>query len=64
MKKFIPHITFAFLISFTALNQLSVIAGGCATHFNKTVKIDCDKKDIECLSEKTEKFDLKKTVKS
>ena len=64
MKKFIPHITFALLTSFTALNQLSVLAGGCSTHFNKTAKIECDKKDMECLSEKVEKFDLKKTVKS
>ena len=64
MKKFAPYIAFACLTTFAATSGLSVIAGGCSTHGNKTSEIKCAKNDTECQAEKNELFDPKEIVKS
>ena len=64
MKRLIPYITFVCLTGFTAINGLSVMAGGCSGHSTKTSEIKCAKDDIECQTEKTEKYGLNKTVRS
>ena len=64
MKKLIPYIAFVLLTSFSAIQELPVLAGGCSSHTNKTAKIECAIEDMECQSKKAEKSDLKKTVKS
>ena len=64
MKRFIPYIAFACLTGFTATSGLPVIAGGCSIHMNKKAEIKCADDDTECKSEKAEKFELNKTVRS
>ena len=64
MKKFIPYIAFACLTGFTATTGLPVMAGGCSSHMNKKTEIKCAEDDIECQTEKAEKFELDKSVRS
>ncbi len=64
MKRLLPYIAFACLTGFTATSGIPVIAGGCSSHMNKTVKIKCAEDDTQCQTEKAEKFDLKKTLES
>ena len=64
MKKLIPYIVFACLTSFTATSGLPVVAGGCNSHMNKTAEIKCAEDDIECQTEKAEKYGLNKTLRS
>ena len=64
MKRLFPYIAFACLTSFTAINGLPVVAGGCSSHMNKKAEIKCAEDDTECQSEKAEKFELNKTVRS
>ena len=64
MKRLIPYIAFACLTSFTATSVLPVMAGGCSSHMNKKADIKCAEDDTECQTEKAEKFELNKTVKS
>ena len=64
MKRLIPYITFACLTGFTATSGLPVMAGACSSHMNKKVDIKCAEDDTECQIEKTEKFDLKDSLKS
>ena len=64
MKRLIPYIAFACLTSFSVTNGLAVIAGGCSSHMNKKAEIKCAEDDTECLTEKAEKFELNKTVRS
>ena len=64
MKKLIPYIAFACLTGFTAISDLPVMAGGCNSHMNKKAEIKCAKNDTECQTEKTEKFELNKTLSS
>ena len=64
MKRLIPYIAFACLTGFTAANGLTVMAGGCSSHMNKKAEIKCAEDDTECQSEKAEKFELNKTVRS
>ena len=64
MKRFIPYITFACLIAFSATSSLPVIAGGCSSHMNKKVEIKCDEDDTKCQTEKAEKLELNKTIRS
>ena len=64
MKKFIPYIAFACLTGFTATTGFPVIAGGCSSHMNKKTEIKCAEDDIECQTEKAEKFELDKSVRS
>ena len=64
MKRLFPHIVFAFLTGFTTTTSLPAIAGGCSSHMNKNVEIKCAEEDTECQTEKAEKFDLKKSLKS
>jgi len=64
MKRLFPYIAFACLTGFTATTSLPVIAGGCSSHMNKKAEIKCAEEDAECLTKKTEKFDLKDSLKS
>ena len=64
MKRLIPYIAFACLTSFTATSGLPVMAGGCSSHMNKKAEIKCPEDDTECQSEKAEKFELNKTIRS
>ena len=64
MKRFIPYLAFACLTGFTATSGLPVIAGGCSSHMNKKAEIKCAQDDTECQNEKTEKFDLRDSLKS
>ena len=64
MKTLIPYIAFACLTGFTATSGLPVMAGGCSSHMNKKAQIECAEDDNECLTEKAEKFELTKTVRS
>ena len=64
MKRLIPYIAFICLTGFTVTSGLPVIAGGCSTNMNKKAEIKCADDETECKSEKAEKFDLNKTVRS
>ena len=64
MKRLIPYIAFACLTGFTATSGLPVFAGGCNSNMNKKAEIKCADDDTECQNEKTEKFELNKTVRS
>ena len=64
MKRFIPYIAFVCLTGFTAINGLPVIAGGCSNYTNKKAEIKCPEDDAKCKTEKAEKFNSNKTVRS
>ena len=64
MKRSIPYIAFACLTGFTAISGLPVMASGCSSHMNKAAEIKCAEDDIECQTEKAEKYELNKTVRS
>ena len=64
MRKFIPYITFLCMTGFTAINGLPVMAGGCNSHLNKKAEIKCPEDDTECQTEKAEKYELNKTLRS
>ena len=64
MKRFIPYIAFACLTGFTAASGLPVMANGCSSHINKKAEIICAEDNIECQTEKAEKYGLNKTVRS
>ena len=64
MKRFFPYIAFACITGFTATTGLQVIAGGCSSNINKKAEIKCAEDDIECQIEKSEKFDLRESLKS
>ena len=55
---------FVCLTSFTATSGIAVVAGGCSNHMNKKVEIKCVENDTECVTEKAEKYELNKTVRS
>ena len=64
MRKIIPYIAFLSLTGFTATSVIPVSAGGCNSHMNKKAEVKCAQDDTECQSEKDEKFELNKTVRS
>ena len=64
MKRIIPYIAFLCLTGFTATNGLPVIAGGCNSQMNKKAEIKCAEDDIECQTEKAERFELNKSIRS
>ena len=64
MRKIFPYIAFFCLTGFTATGNLPLIAGSCSSHINKKADIKCAEDDIECQTEKAEKFELNKTIKS
>ena len=64
MKKLFPFMAFACLTGFTVTTGLPVLAGGCSSHINKKAEIKCSEEDIECQTEKAEKFETNKTVRS
>ena len=64
MRRIVPYIAFLCLTGFTATNGLPVIAGGCNIHMNKKAEIKCAEDDTECRTEKAEKFELNKTIRS
>ena len=64
MRKIIPYIAFFCLTGFTATGGLEVMASGCNSHINKSAEIKCAEDDTECQTEKAEKFELNKTIRS
>ena len=64
MRKIIPYIAFFCLTGFTATRGLPLMAGSCSSHMNKKANIICTEDDTECQSEKAEKFELNKSVRS
>ena len=64
MKRFMPYIAFACMTGFTAANGLPVMAGGCSSQIDKTAEIKCAEDDIQCQTEKAEKYGLNKTTRS
>ena len=64
MKRLFPYIAFACLTGFTATSGLPLMAGGCSGQMNKKVEIKCAQDDTECQTEKAEKFETNKTVRS
>lgn len=52
------------MTGFTATSGLPVMAGGCNNHMNKKAEIKCPEDDTECQTEKAEKFELNKTIRS
>ena len=64
MRRLIPYITFTCLTGFTATSVLPVLSGGCSSHMKKKAKIKCAEDDTECQTEKAEKFELNKTLRS
>ena len=61
MKKLIHYIAFLSFTGLISTNTLLVMAGGCTTHINKKVEIDCTESDTEC---QDENFDFKELLKS
>ena len=64
MNRFIAFITFASLTGFMAANGLAAKAGGCSSNMYKDAEIKCAEDDPECQTEKAEKFEFNKTVRS
>ena len=64
MRKIIPYIVFLGFTGFTATSGLPVMAGGCNSHMNKKAEIKCLEDDTDCQTEKAEKFELNKTIRS
>ena len=64
MRRIIPYIAFLCLTSFTATNGLPVMAGGCNSHMDKKAEIKCAEDDNECKTEKAEKSELNKKIRS
>ena len=64
MRRIIPYIAFLSLTGFTATNGLPLMAGSCSSHINKKADIKCAEDDIECQTEKAEKFELNKSLRS
>ena len=64
MRRIIPYIAFLCLTGFTTTSGLPVIAGGCNSHMNKKAEIKCTEDETECQTEKAEKFELNKTIRS
>ena len=64
MSRIIPYIALLCLSGFTATSGLPVMAGGCNSHINKKAEVECTEDDTECQTEKAEKFELKKTLRS
>ena len=64
MKRIIPYIAFLCLTGFTTTSGLPVIAGGCNSHMNNKAEIKCTEDDAECQTEKAEKIELNKTIRS
>ena len=64
MKRLFPYIAFACLTGFTATSGLPLVAGGCSSQINKKAEIECTQDDTVCQTEKAEKFETNKTVRS
>ena len=64
MRRIIPYIAFFCLTGFTATSSLPLMAGSCSSHKNKKADIKCAEDNTECQTEKTEKFELNKTIRS
>ena len=64
MRKIIPYIAFFCLTGFTATSGLPLMAGSCSSNINKKAEIKCTEEDTECQTEKAEKIELNKTIRS
>ena len=64
MKRIIPYIAFLCLTGFTATSGLPVMASSCNSHMNKKAEIECTEDDTECKTQKAEKFESNKTIRS
>ena len=64
MRRIIPYIAFFCLTGLTATSELPVVASGCNSHMNNKAEIKCAEDDTECQTEKAEKLELNKTIRS
>ena len=64
MRRILPYIAFLCLPGFTATSGLPLMAGNCSGHINKKADIKCAEEDTECQTEKAEKFELNKSIRS
>ena len=64
MRGIIPYIALFGLTGFTATSGLPLMAGSCSSHMNKKAEIKCAEDDTECQTEKAEKIELNKTIRS
>ena len=64
MKRLYLYIAYVSLIGFTATSDLTAMAGGCSSQSKNTAEIKCAADDIECKTEKSDKFGFNKDVKS
>ena len=64
MGKVVPYIALFCLTGFTATSGLPLMAGNCSGHINKKADIKCAEEDTECQTEKAEKFELNKSIRS
>ena len=64
MRKIVPYIAFFCLTGFTAMSGIPVVAGGCSSHLNKKVEVECPEDDTKCKTEKARKFELNKNIRS
>ena len=64
MSKIFPYIALFGLTGLTATSGLPLMAGSCSSHMNKKADIICAEDDTECQTEKAEKFELNKTIRS
>ena len=64
MKRIIPTIAFFCLTGLTSTSGLPLMAGSCSSHMDKKADIKCAEDDTECQTEKAEKIELNKTIRS
>ena len=64
MRRIIPYIAFLCLTGFTATSGLPLMAGSCSGNINKKADIKCAEDDTECQTEKAEKFEVNKSIRS
>ena len=64
MRKIIPYIAFFCLTGFTATNGFPLMARSCSSHMDKKTDLKCAEDDTKCKTEKVEKFELNKTIRS
>ena len=64
MSRIIPYIAFLCLSGITATSGLPVMASGCNSNINNKAEKECTEDETECKTEKAEKFELNKTIRS
>ena len=64
MRKIIPYIAFTSLTCLSLMNVVPAMAGGCSSNINKNLKIECPEDDIDCQTNRVEKYQSDKAIKS